>query len=172
MTLRRAIMANLILDQIKSHPAGWIFSASHFSGLAPRNTVDQTLLRLSKTGHIRRLSTGLFCLPHSHPLLGDTPPSLDDIVQAYTQKFGYQIQVPPAKAANLLGLSQQVATKHVYLTDGPNRSLVLNNTPVTLKHVCPRKLLGIGTKAGLILQSLYYFGAQGFDNTLALKIKS
>jgi len=99
-------------------------------------------------------------------------PSIDDIVQAYGKKFGYQIQVNPPKAANLLGLSQQVPAKNIYLTDGPNRSLTLNGQTVILKHVCPRKLLGIGTKAGLIVQALYAFGAKSIDKLLTAKLKA
>jgi len=165
-------MPNIILDQIHAHTPGWIFSASNFSGLAPRNTIDQTLLRLTKIGHIRKISTGLFCVPKAHPLLGPLNPSIDDIVQAYGKKFGYQIQVHPLKAANLLGLSQQVPAKNIYLTDGPNRSLILNGQTVILKHVCPRKLLGIGTKAGLIIQALYAFGVKNIDKLLITKLKA
>lgn len=164
-------MPNLIVDQIKTSIPGAIFSASSFSGLAPRNTVDQTLLRLTKSGQIRKISTGLFCIPKDHPILGPLNPSLDDIVQAYGHKFGYQIQVHPLKAANLLGLTQQVSAKNTYLTDGPNRSFVLGDQVVILKHVCPRKLLGVGTKAGLIVQALYSFGAKSIDQTLINKLK-
>ena len=171
MTTGAAIMSNVILDQIQTNAPGWIFSASTFSGLAPRNTIDQNLLRLTKAGRISKISTGLFCLQQNHPVLGPINPSLDDIVQAYGHKFGYQIQVHPLKAANLLGLSQQVPAKNIYLTDGPNRSLILGGQPVTLKHVCPRKLLGIGSKAGLIIQALYSFGVNGIDQSLTNRLK-
>lgn len=164
-------MPNVILNQIQTNSPGWIFSASTFSGIAPRNTIDQTLLRLTKAGRISKISTGLFCLPKSHPLLGPLNPSLDDIVQAYGHKFGYKIQVHPVKAANLLGLSQQVPAKNIYLTDGPNRLLTLGGQTVTLKHVCPRKLIGIGTKVGLIIQALYSFGAKSIDKSLTTKLK-
>ncbi len=171
MTIGGAIMPNVILDQIQTNTPGWIFSASTFSGLAPRNTIDQTLLRLTKAGRISKISTGLFCLPQNHPVLGPLNPSLDDIVQAYGHKFGYKIQVHPLKAANLLGLSQQVPAKNIYLTDGPNRSLILGGQPVTLKRVCPRKLIGIGTKPGLIIQALYSFNAKGIDQSLINRLK-
>ena len=164
-------MPNLIVDQIKANIPGAIFSASSFSGLAPRNTIDQTLLRLTKSGQIRKISTGLFCIPKDHPILGPLNPSLDDIVQAYGHKFGYQIQVHPLRAANMLGLSQQVPAKNIYLTDGPNRNLTLGGQDVILKHACPRKLLGIGTKASLIVQALYSFGVKGIDQALINKLK-
>lgn len=164
-------MSNVILDHVKANPPGWVFSALDFSSMAPRNTIDQNLLRLAKSGHIRKIATGLFCTPKQNPILGDINPSLDEIVQAYARKFGYSIQVHPAKAANLLGLSQHVTAKNIYLTDGPTRSLVLGGQDIILKHVCPRKLLGIGTKAGLIVQALYACRSKDIDSITVKKIK-
>src|SRR6478752_1966287 len=135
-------MQNVLVNRINQQPAGKIFSAADFLKLAQRNTIDQTLLRLSKKKTILKVGTGLYCNPIKNPVLGTIPPSVDDLVRAYAHKFGYQIQIPPAKAANLLGLSLQVPAQHIYLTDGPSRSLDFGGTPVTLKHVCPRKLLG------------------------------
>ena len=43
---------------------------------------------------------------------------------------------------------------------------------MTLKHVCPRKLLGIGTKAGLVIQALYYYGKAGITNKITSKVRS
>ncbi len=164
-------MQNVLIDQIYRKPPGSVFSASDFLGLAQRNTIDQTLLRLTSRGWIKKLATGLFCIPKKHPLIGDLPPAVDDMVYAYAQKFGHKIQISPAKAANLLGLSQQVPAKHVYLTDGPNRSLILGGVRITLKHVCSKKLIGIQTKAGMVVQALYYFRNSGLNDHLISKIR-
>lgn len=164
-------MTNAVLNHVKSYPPGWIFSAADFDSLATRNTIDQNLLRLTKLGHIRKISTGLFCIPLQHVVLGQINPSLDDMVQAYARKFGYNVHIHPAKAANLLGLSQQVPAQNIYLTDAPSRSLVLGGQKVFFQHVCPRKLLGIGTKAGLIVQALYALRSQVADPTFIEKIK-
>jgi len=164
-------MQNVLVDQIYQMPAGSVFSAANFRDLAQRNTIDQTLLRLTKRGSIQKLATGLFCVPKHHHIIGNIPPSVDGMVQAYAHKFSYHIQISPAKAANILGLSQHVPAKHIYLTDGPNRSIVLGGVKITLKHVCPKKLIGINTKAGMVVQALYCFGNKGITDQIIAKIR-
>ena len=164
-------MAHLLAHTINHYPPGHIFSAHDFLGMAPRNTIDQTLLRLSKKGDIHKIAHGIFNKPKINPLIGTITPSVDDLVMAYAHKFGYHVQFHPAKAVNMLGLSQYVVAKPVYLTDAPNKSVQLGIHTVQFKHVCPRKLLGIGTKAGLIIQSLYYFGKSQLDDGILMKIK-
>ncbi len=165
-------MPNNILSRIRQHKSGWIFNASDFLDLAQRNTIDQTLKRLAGSNMIVKVSTGLYCIPDKHVLVGDIPPRIDDIVQIYAKKHGYQIQVSPAKAANLLGLSQQVPSQYFYITNGPSRKLRFNGIQVVLNHVCPKKLLGIGTKAGLIIQALYNFGKDKINDDILKKIKA
>ncbi len=164
-------MSKLITQTINHYPPGHIFSAHDLSGMAARNTIDQTLLRLSKRGDIQKIAHGIFNKPKTNPLIGNVQPSAHDLIVAYGVKFGYQIQYHPAKAANMLGLSQYVTSHSVYLTDAPTKNVTLGAYTIQLKHVCPRKLLGIGTKAGLIIQSLYYFGKAQIDDTLSAKVQ-
>lgn len=165
-------MNNVVTDEIYQKPSGTLFSAMDFLDIAQRNTIDQTLLRLTMSGSILKVATGLFYIPKKHHIIGDLPPSIEEMVTAYAHKFDYQIQVSPAKAANLLGLSSHVPAKHTYLTDGKSRTVVLGGNRITFKHVTPKKLLGINTKAGLILQALYYFGKNGLTRRIVIKIKS
>ncbi|WP_085784425.1 DUF6088 family protein [Candidatus Nucleicultrix amoebiphila] len=165
-------MHSVLVNRINRTPLGKVFSAADFLNLAQRNTIDQTLSRLSRKNHILKVATGLYCKPLKNPIVGNISPNIDDIVRSYAHKFGYKVQVSPAKAANLLGLSLQVPAQHIYLTDGPNRSLTLGSVPVTFKHVCPRKLLGLDIKAGLVIQALYYYGNKGITDAVASKIKA
>ena len=165
------IMTNLLIHTINHYPPGHIFSAQNFIGMAPRNTIDQALLRLSKKGSIQKIAHGIFNKPKINTLIGAVPPSVNDLILAYGHKFGYLIQFHPARAANMLGLSQYVVAQHIYLTNAPNKTVQLGVHTIKLKHVCPRKLLGIGTKAGLIIQSLYYFGKLQLNDDILIKIK-
>jgi predicted transcriptional regulator of viral defense system len=165
-------MTNLLIQTIDNYQPGHIFSAHDFSGLASRNTIDQTLLRLSKKGHIQKIAHGIFNKPKVNALIGIVQPSAHDLLISYCEKFGYKIQYHPTKAANLLGLSHYVPAQLIYLTDAPNKVVTLGVHTITLKHVAPRKLIGIGTKASLIIQSLYYFGKDQMDDSLYYKIKN
>lgn len=156
-------MRSVLVKNISKKPAGTLMSAQDFSDLAPRNTIDQTLRRLTQRKIIQKVRTGLYYKPIKNPIVGFISPSFDKIVKNYADKFRYKIQISPAKAANMLGLSLQVPAKHVYLSSGPTNKVTLGGTDVHFKHVSPKKLIGIGTKAGLVIQALYFFGKDGIS---------
>ena len=162
-----------IQDRIATKGPGWIFSAMDFTDLSNRNAIDQTLLRLSQKGIIRKLTTGLYDTPIVNHLFGPIPPDPDKVADAIAKKYGYQIQVTPAKAANTLGLSLQIPAQIIYLTDGFSKVVKIGNQTLKFIHVSHKKLLGIGTTAGLIIQALYYFGKSRIDDTsLIIRIRS
>lgn len=161
-----------IINALENFAPGMVFHAQDFSNFASRNTIDQILHRLSKRGDIRKIDTGLYSIPQIHPLFGNVPADPDTVAKAYAKKFGHTIQVNPAKAANMLGLSSQVPAQIVYLTDGPTKSIVADAMTIKFQHVCSKKLKGTGTKAGLIIQALYYFGVDNVSDDLIYQIRS
>ena len=139
-------IANKILARAKRHGAGWVFSAKHLTDLGDRAAIDQALSRLAKDGGIRRLARGLYDWPRIHPVLGPLSPNLDAVAAAAAEQAGHRLQISPARAANVFGLSSQVPAKAVYLTDGSSRRIKIGNQVVYLKHAGPRALLGAGTR--------------------------
>lgn len=158
-----------IQDRITTKGKGWIFSAMDFTDMANRNVVDQTLSRLSKKDAIRKLATGLYDVPRINQRFGALPPNPDSVAKAIAKKFGYQIQVNPAQAAHDLGLSQQVPTQLVYLTDGLSKVVKVGNQTLRFVRVSHKKMLGAGTKVGFIIQALYYFGKDRLDDASMIK---
>jgi hypothetical protein len=156
-------MQQSIASQINNHDQGWVFTPSDFSGVASRDNIDQTLSRLTKAGSIRRLSHGLYDKPIVNSRFGILPPDIDRAANSYMSKFGYKVQTHPAKAAHILGLSDQVPSGYSYLTDGGNSIISIGNIKVSFKHASAKRLVGIGTKAGLVVQALYFFGKGYFD---------
>ena len=165
-------MENVIAYKINRKPVGTLFSVMDFLDLAKRNTINQTLSKLAKLGTIEKLGRGLYYVPRRDPIIGIIPPTVDEMVAAYAQKFDYLIQISPAKAANLLGLSLQVPAKHIYLTDAQSTTLVLGGNKIILRQVCPKRLIGLNTKVGVILQALYYFGNSKLNDAVLLKIRN
>ena len=161
-----------IMNTLGNFTPGMVFGAQDFSDFAPRNTIDQILHRLSKRGDIRKIDTGLYSIPQIHPLFGNVPAAPDKVAKAYAKKFGHIIQVNPAKAANVLGLSSQVPAQIIYLTDGPTKSIMADGMTIKFQHVYSKKLKGKGTKAGLVVQALYYFGVDNVSHDLIQQIRS
>ena len=165
-------IANKILVRAKRHGAGWVFSAKHLSDLGDRAGVDQALSRLAKDGHIRRLARGLYDFPRVHPVLGQLSPNPDAVARAASEQVGHRLQISPARAANVFGLSSQVPAKAVYLTDGSSRRIKIGNQVIYLKHAGPRALLGAGTQAGVALQALRGIGKDQVNDRVVQHLRA
>ena len=127
------------------------------------------LTRLTRKGMIRQLARGLYDYPIDHPKLGKIPPSADAIAQALTQRDTTRIQPSGAYAANVLGLSEQVPTRIVFLTDGPSRRIKIGRREILLKRTTLRNMATAGRKSGTIIQALRYIGERNVDDRI-LKI--
>ncbi len=147
-------MENMITSRIYGKHRGWVFTPIHFLDLGSRAAIDQTLGRLSKAGAIRRLARGLYDYPVKHSNLGDLPPNYDRIAQALAGRDNLKIQPSGAYAANLLGLTEQVPAKIVFLTDGPNRKVQIDKRTIILKRTTPKNMATAGHISGMVIQAL------------------
>ncbi len=162
---------NKIFERICRKRRGWVFTASHFLDLGRRTAVAQSLVRLVKTGSIRRLAQGLYDYPEKHPVLGDLPPHYERIALALAGRDSLKIQPSGAYAANLLGLTEQVPAKIVFLTDGPNRTVQVNKQQVVLKRTTPKNMATAGQVSGLVIQALRYLGQEHVDDNIISTLK-
>lgn len=109
-----------ILDRIRRHGRGNVFTTKDFLSIGSRETVDQTLSRLAKAGVVRRLARGLYDYPRVNKRLGiSISPDVAEIAEAMARQTGSRIAPSGATAANRLGLSTQVPAKPVYLAGWP-----------------------------------------------------
>jgi|SRR5882724_2127977 len=148
---------NRIFHRIRSSGAGSVFSPAQFLDLGNRSAVGVALHRLVKASKIRRIRRGLYDLPRSHPITGHTAPNIMAIVRALMEGSHAQWQFTGAYAANALGLSDQVPSKIIILTDGVPRRVPLGKLTLVFRRAAPRNLLGAGSRAGLVIQALRYF---------------
>ena len=119
------------------------------------------LRRLRDAGTIRHLARGLYDYPMKHPKLGLLSPKPDAIAQAIAEKDDSRLQPSGAYAVNLLGLSQQVTAKIVYLTDGVDKSVEFGNQRIELRHTTPRNMATAGTVSGLVIQAFRHLKKEG-----------
>lgn len=147
-----------MLERIKARGDGWVFSPVDFVDLGTRNAVDKALSRMAADGTVRRVTRGLYDVPKRHPLVGLTAPSIDQVAKAIAGKSGTRLQPTGAYAANLLGLSEQVPAKVVFLTDGRSKLIQLGKLTIALKQTSPRIMATAGTISGFIIQALRYLG--------------
>lgn len=123
-----------IISVIYEKGRGWAFSRKDFVRFGEPDSIDQALGRMEKKGVIRRIMRGLYDYPlYSKLLKKQLSPDVDQVAHALARKFGWQIQVSGNAALNLIGLSTQVPTQYLYLSDGPSKVYQLGNTEVRFK---------------------------------------
>ena len=152
-----------VVSRIYGHGRGWVFTPNHFKDLGSRDAVASALKRHKQSGLIRQLARGVYDYPKIDPELGLLEPSTDDIAQALAGRDATRLQPSGAYAANLLGLSTQVPTKIVYLTDGRPRTVQIGKRQITLNQTTPRNMATAGKISGLVIQALRHLGGRHVD---------
>ena len=148
-----------IQEHIKQQGLEKAFTAKDLVSVAARGTIDVTLSRLVKEGAIRRIGRGLYDCPRHSELLGEAvPPDIDQAAQAIARKHRWTITPDGAAAANMLGLSQQVPAKIIYLSDGPTRQISVGRRKISFRHASPKDLKMPHYSSRLITQALRFLG--------------
>ena len=98
-------------------------------------------------------------------------PSIDQIKAALEVRDAVRLQPSGAYAANLLGLSDQVPMKIVFLTDGPARKLQIGNSHILLKRTTPRNMATAGRISGTVIQALRWLGNNNVDDRVISILK-
>jgi hypothetical protein len=149
---------NKIISRIYGHGRGWCFTPNDFADIGSTESVRISLFRLAKKKIIRRLANGLYDYPEENEQLGLLSPDPDTIARALAHRDAIRIQPTGAYAANLLGLSEQVPARIVFLTDGAPRRLRIGNQEIVLRRTTPRNMATAGRISGMVIQALRYIG--------------
>lgn len=150
---------NKIINRIYGKGRGWCYTPKSFSDLGSPEAIRITLHRLEKKGAIRRLSRGIYEYPKKHPTIGFLSPNPDKIAEAISVRDAIRIRPSGAFAANILGLSNQVPAKIVFLTDGSGRRIKIGPREIIFKRTTPRNMAGAKSSGTLIL-ALKYIGKE------------
>ena len=160
-----------ILSRIYGRGKGCVVTPGDFLDLGSRQAVDLALHRLAKKGTLRRLARGLYDYPRIDPELGLLSPTIDTIVKALKGRDKILLQPSGGYAANLLGLSDQVPMKIVFLTDGPTRRVQIGKQVIMLKHTTPRAMATAGRISGLVIHALRHLGQRQVDDAVVANLQ-
>lgn len=156
-----------IYQRFRRSRPGQVFTPKDFLDLGARGSISWVLHDLVRKGKIRTIARGLYDHPRPTRHLGLTPsPRLDRAAQAYARKRQWQIIPHPALAANLLGLSQQVPARVVYLSSGPTQSVRIGNRDIVFRHAGPKNFVAKTSVGALVIQALRYFGRNQVNDAL------
>lgn len=159
-------LSDKILSRIYGKKRGWVFTQVHFLDLGNDFGVRKVLQSLHNRGVLHRIARGVYLYPKTHPKLGILSPTPSQVALALAGKDDLRIQPSGAYAANLLGLSEQVPAKVVFLTDGTNRKIKIGNQEIILKQTTPKNMATAGRTSGLVIQALRYLGKDHVDDAI------
>jgi hypothetical protein len=165
-------MDSKILNKIKRNKDRTVFTPGDFLDLGSRIAVDQALHRLVKAGKLRRLARGLYDVPRVDPEIGSLSPTIEAIVEALKGRDHIRMQASGGYAANLLGLSDQVPVKVVFLTDGPSRRLQVGGLVIVMKRTTPKNMATAGRVSGLVIQALRHLGQRHVDGSIIQRLRA
>ena len=149
-----------VQEEIREIPLGQPFTPSAVVHLGTRANIDQVLSRLVKSGHIERLTRGVYVKPQVSRHIGKVRPEAIKIVQAIASSSNQVISITGAEAARRFGLSTQMPTKPIFLTSGKSRSFKIGKATIELRHAPARYLSFAGRPAGEALVALRYLGKE------------
>jgi hypothetical protein len=161
-----------ILKRFRSRGRGAALTPGYFLDLAERRVVAVALTRLVRRGRLRRASRGVYVYPKQSKLLGELAPSPHEVAKALARRGGERLQPSGAQAANLLGLSEQVPAKIIYLTDGKARTIRITNLPIELRQATPKRMATAGRVSGTVAEALRFLRKDQVDDRVVEQLRS
>ena len=132
-----------IVNSLSKCGRGVAFSAARFAHYGNADAVRKAIARLCNKNTVIRLAKGIYYYPKIDKDfgLGVIYSTADDIATAIAKRHGAKIVPTGVYALNRLGLSTQVPTNFVYLTDGKTRKILLENGRyITFVHTALKNL--------------------------------
>ena len=171
--MKRNISLNQIEERIRDSQKGTIFITSDFMDLASSDAANRALLRLEEAGLIRRVLFGVYEYPEYNEFLEEfIAPSPDKVARALARKFGWTIVACGDTALNLLGLSTQVPSVWLYVSDGTYKEYTYGNTTIKFKRTTNKEISKLSPKTALVIQAIKALGKENITDEIIGKIAS
>jgi predicted transcriptional regulator of viral defense system len=159
-----------VQNKISSLANGVVFASNSFRFAdANKNSIEKELSRLNADGVIKRFRKGIYYKPQKSSLFGDVLPNPSAVAQAIATLNDAHIVPDGSIALNMLGLSDQVPMKYIYLNDKLHKSEFVGNTEIVFKRINAKKLTASNKKAGLVLSAIEYLGCDAFNDKELVK---
>jgi len=163
-------IATRVQSKISSLANGVVFTSNSFRFVdANQNSVEKELSKLNADGVIKRFRKGIYYKPQKSSLFGDVLPNPSAVAQAIAKLNGAHIVPDGSMALNMLGLSDQVPMKYIYLNDKLHKSEFVGNTEIVFKRINAKKLTTSNKMVGLVLSAIDYLGKDAFGDKSLVK---
>lgn len=149
----------LIKERIDNFKRDYVFIISDFYDITGYETIKSTINRLEKEGYIKRILPGLFYKPFYVELINEySIPSPLDVAKGIARKYNWNIAPSGDTALNMLGLSNQVVVKYIFISNGRYASFKYDNFEIDFKKVNNKDINDKSYLSALIIQALKTIG--------------
>lgn len=163
---------NKILNRIKEKKYG-AFTSADFVDIGNYKLISKTLERLEDERILSRARRGVYYITKYNEVLGiEEAPSIDEIALAIARQFNIVITPSGNYALNIIGLSTQVPSKYIFITNGPYNEYDIGNNKIYFKHSTSREIIDIPYKLLISIQALKTLGKESVDDEVRTKISS
>ena len=170
--MKRPDYLNQIRGNIERSEAGSVFVSTDFTDITDKKTVNMGLIRLADEGLIKKILFGVYYKPEFSKLLGEAvAPSPNKVAHALARNFGWTIVPCGDTALNLLGLSTQVPSQWVYVSDGAYKEYTFNNTTIKFKRTTNKEISKVSYKTALTIQALKALGKENITEQVISRLK-
>ena len=170
--MKRPDYLNQIRGNIERAEAGSVFVSTDFTDITDKKTVNMGLIRLADEGLIKKILFGVYYKPEFSELLGETvAPSPNKVAHALARNFGWTIVPCGDTALNLLGLSTQVPSQWVYVSDGAYKEYSFDNTVIKFKRTTNKEISKLSYKTALTIQALKALGKENVSEQIICRLK-
>lgn len=165
--IKYKILNRIYLEEYKA------FTSSDFIDLDNYKNVSKALERLEDEKTIRRIRRGVYYLPKFNETLGiDETPDINEVAKAIARQFNIVIIPSGNYALNIIGLSNQVPAKYIYITNGPYNEYKIGNNTIYFKHSTSKEISNLPYRILVVIQALKIIGKGNIDNLTKMKISS
>jgi len=161
-----------IFRKIKKAKRGSLFFLDDFSDYGNAKTVGKALERLTKSGELHRVATGMYVRPVQDKVIGIVLPGIEEVVEAIRKRDKARIVPTGSYALYKLGLTTQVPMNVVYYTDSTARKIKVGKQTITFKRASARSLSAIGEISTLAIQALKTIGKDKVSDNEINKIRN
>ena len=170
--MKRPDYLNQIRGNIEKAENGSVFVSTDFTDITDKKTVNMGLIRLADEGLIKKILFGVYYKPEFNELLGESvAPSPNNVAHALARNFGWTIVPCGDTALNLLGLSTQVPSQWVYVSDGAYKEYTFDNTTIKFKRTTNKEISKVSYKTALTIQALKALGKENITEQVILRLK-
>jgi hypothetical protein len=160
-----------VVKRIGALKPGSILFPTDFRGIGTDDAIKKALSRLVRGSMLERLAHGIYFVPKNHPTFGKLYPSLEEVAEAVAEHEHVRIRPAGAYALNKLGLSTQVPTRQVYITDGQARQIKVGKGGIKFKPTTPKKFGMKGPISSLVIQALEELNLSQITPEMATRIR-